>query len=139
MSAFDNATKFFHACETLQGWEGCKAYVAEGASFEAQCEPLVDVDSVEAYCDWMAGLGKGPLQGCSYKLNSSSYDESTATAMFFGTFTATHNSDGGPVAPTNRETNTDYVYALTMNSDGKVERMCKIWNCLLYTSDAADE
>ena len=29
MSAFENATKFyFHAGETLKGWEGCKPYVA---------------------------------------------------------------------------------------------------------------
>ena len=128
MSAFDNATKFFHACETLKGWDGCKEFVADGAPFEAQCEPLVDVNTVEAYCDWLAGLGSGPLKGCSYKLHSSSYDESTGTAMFFGTFTATHGSDGGPVPPTNKETNTDYVYALTMNAEGKVEKMCKIWN-----------
>ena len=30
--------------------------------------------------------------------------------------------------PTNRETRTDYVYVLTMNGDGKVEKMVKIWN-----------
>ncbi len=50
MSAFDNATRFFHACESLKGWEGCK------------------------------------------------------------------------------ETNTHYVYVVTMNEDDKVEKMCKIWN-----------
>ena len=128
MSAFENATKFFHACENLQGWDGCKDYVAPGASLEAQCEPLVDVKTVEAYCEWMAGLGKGPLNGCSYRLNASSFDESTRTALFFGTFTGTHVGDGGPVAPTKKQTNTDYVYALTMNADGKIEKMCKIWN-----------
>ena len=128
MNAFDNATKFFHACETLQGWEGCRDYVAPDAAFQAQCEPLVEVDSVQAYCDWMAGLGSGPLEGCSYKLHSASYDEASRTAMFFATFTATHVGDGGPVAPTMKQTNTDYVYALTMNADGKVGKMCKIWN-----------
>jgi hypothetical protein len=128
MSAFENATKFFHACETLTGWDGCKSYVVPSATFTAQCEPLVDVKTVQAYCDWMAGLGKGPLKGCSYRLNSSSYDEATHTAIFFGTFTATHVGDGGPVAPTNQQTNTDYVYVLTMNADGKIEKMCKIWN-----------
>jgi len=128
MTAFDNATRFFHACESLQGWEGCKEFVAPGATFEAQCEPLVDVNSVEGYCEWMAGLGKGPLSGCRYVLNSSSYDQTNRTAMFFGTFTGKHVADGGPVPPTNQETNTDYVYALTMDGDGKVARMRKIWN-----------
>lgn len=128
MSAFENATKFFHACESLQGWEGCKDYVAADAALQAQCEPLVDITSVEAYCEWMAGLGKGPLRGCSYDLHSSSYDETHRIATFFATFNGTHVAEGGPVPATNKTTATDYVYALTMNADGKVEKMCKIWN-----------
>jgi len=24
MNAFENATLFFHACESLKGWEGCQ-------------------------------------------------------------------------------------------------------------------
>jgi len=43
MSAFDNATSFFHACESLKGWDGCKQYVGADAPFSAQSEPLVDV------------------------------------------------------------------------------------------------
>ena len=128
MTALDNATKFFHACEAPSGWAGCKEFVVADAPFEAQSEPLTEIDTVEGYCDWMAGVGSGPLKGCSYTLHASSYDEPSKTAMFFGTFTATHANDGGPVPPTNKETNTDYVYALTMNGDGKVEKMCKIWN-----------
>ena len=46
MFAFENAQRFFHACETPLGWEGCQAYVAEGASFVAQSEPLVEVKTV---------------------------------------------------------------------------------------------
>jgi hypothetical protein len=128
MSAFENATKFFHSCESLKGWEGCQSYVAPGATFQAQCEPLVDIKTVEAYCGWMAAVGSGPLNGCSYVLHSSAYDESARTAIFVGTFTATHSGDGGPVPPTNKQTVTDYVYALTMNADGKVAAMRKIWN-----------
>ena len=44
MSAFENATKFFEACDAPQGWEGCKQYVADGATFSAQSEPLADID-----------------------------------------------------------------------------------------------
>ncbi len=47
MSAFENATKFFHACESLTGWEGCKQYVAADAPFSAQSEPLVDIKTVQ--------------------------------------------------------------------------------------------
>lgn len=128
MSAFENATKFFHACESLQGWDGCQAYVAPAAAFQAQCEPLVDIKTVEAYCGWMAAVGGGPLKGCSYHIHSASYDEAARTAVFVGTFTATHTGDGGPVPPTGKQTVTDYVYALTMNADGKIEKMRKVWN-----------
>jgi len=58
MNAFENAKKFFYACEDLEGWVGCKQYVVDDAPFAAQSEPLVDVKTVEAYCDWMAGFGK---------------------------------------------------------------------------------
>lgn len=128
MSAYETATAFFHACEGLQGWEGCREYVAEGATFAAQCEPLVDIDTVEGYCEWMAGLGKGPLEGCSYEIKSSAWDEETRTALFFGIFTGTHVGEGGPVPPTGQQTRSDYVYALTMDSDDKVSDMTKIWN-----------
>ena len=128
MSAFETATKFFHACESLEGWAGCRDYVADGAAFSAQSEPLTDVNTVEAYCEWMAGLGKGPLEGCGYELHSASYDEESRTAIFFATFTGTHVNDGGPVPPTGQQTNSHYVYALTMDGDGKVAKMCKIWN-----------
>lgn len=128
MSAFDNATKFFHACESLEGWEGCEQYVAPGAAFAAQSEPLAEVTTVEAYVGWMQGLGSTALAGCSYDLHASSYDEASKTAVFFATFNGTHVGDGGPVPPTHKSTHSDYVYALTMNDDDKVARMCKVWN-----------
>ncbi|MCK5728210.1 MAG: hypothetical protein KAH08_03210, partial [Methylococcales bacterium] len=128
MTAFENATNFFHACESLKGWEGCKGYVSKGALFNAQCEPLVDINTVEAYCEWVAGFGSVTTPGARYDLHTSSYDESTNTAVFFGTFTGKHTGDGGPVEPTQKETNTHYVYILTMNADNQIEKMVKVWN-----------
>ena len=127
MSAFENATKFFHACDSLRGWEGCSPYVAPDASFEAQAEPLVDVSTVEAYAEWMVGLGS-VLKGCTYELHTSSYDEADKTAVFFATFTGSHVGEGGPVPPTGKETNTQYVYVVTMNDEDQVEKVCKVWN-----------
>ncbi len=127
MSAFENATQFFHSCESLKGWEGCKQYVAPDAPFSAQCEPLVDVSTVEAYTEWMVALGS-TLEGCTCDLHTSSYDEAKKTATFFATFTGRHVGEGGPVPPTNKETNTHYVYVLTMNDEGQIEKMVKIWN-----------
>ena len=128
MSAFANASAFFHACESLQGWEGCSPFVAEDAVFRAQCEPLAQIDRVAAYCDWVAELGRGPLAGCSYELHSAAWDEDTATALFFATFHGKHGSEGGPTPPTGRSTASHYVYILQMDETDKVCAMTKVWN-----------
>ena len=128
MIAFENAKKFFNACEAPEGWAGCKQYVANNAAFIAQSEPLVDVNTVEAYTEWMAGFANITVPGATYDLHTSSYDEKTRTAVFFATYNAKHTGDGGPVPPTQKETHSHYVYFLTMNADNKVERMVKVWN-----------
>jgi len=128
MTPFDTATAFFHACEGLQGWAGCQQYVADAAVFNAQSEPIAELSTVEQYCDWMAGTGNGPLQGCRYDLHAAAWDEENHTALYFATFIATHNSEGGPVPATGKQTNSHYVYSVTMNADGKVSAMTKIWN-----------
>ncbi|MGI9296093.1 MAG: hypothetical protein ACR2PS_19075 [Pseudomonadales bacterium] len=128
MGPFDVAAEFFHACEGLTGWAGCQSFVAEGAEFVAQSEPLVDIRSVEDYCNWMASLGDGPLAGCRYDLHTSAYDEANQTALFFATFIGKHVGDGGPVPATQQETSSHYVYVLKMNDDNKVSHMTKIWN-----------
>ena len=127
MSAFENAERFFIACETSKGWAGCEEFVAEGASFTAQSEPLAEIGTVEAYCDWMAGFGNTTAPGATYDLHVSCFDEPTRTAVFFATFNAKHTGEGGPVPPTQKETHSHYVYFLTMSSDNKVERMTKVW------------
>ena len=128
MTAFDNAKKFFEACEAPSGWSACKDYVADGATFIAQSEPLVDVNTVEAYSEWMFGFATVTTPGATYDLHTSSYDEDNNCAVFYATYNGKHSGDGGPVPPTGKETHTDYVYVLKMNSDNKVEHMTKIWN-----------
>ncbi len=64
----------------------------------------------------------------SYEIHGSSYDEANKMAIFYATITGTHVGEGGPVPPTNKQTVTDYVYALTMNDEGKVAKMYKVWN-----------
>ena len=128
MSAFDNARKFFVACDTPAGWEGCKEYVAEGAELSAKSEPIADIKTVQAYCDWMHGFGTVTAPGATYDLHTSAYDEDKRTATYIATFHATHSGEGGPVPPTGKETHTHYVYFLTMNDDDKVEKMVKVWN-----------
>ena len=102
MSAFANAQRFFHACETPLGWEGCKAYVAEGATFEAQSEPLIEVKTVQAYCDWIKGFGTVTAAGAHYELHAQCYDAAKRQAVFFATYHATHVGEGGPLPATHK-------------------------------------
>ena len=44
-------------------------------------------------------------------------------AVFFATYHAKHTGEDGPVPPTQKETHSHYVYALTMNTDNQVEKM----------------
>ena len=128
MSGFENATQFFHACESVKGWDECSRHVDSGASFFAQCEPLVDIETVEDYVNWMTGICETTAPGSSYKLHSSAWDDATRTAIFFATFTLSHTGEGGPVPPTNKKTKTQYVYIFRMNADNKIESMQKVWN-----------
>ena len=128
MSPFENAGLFFHACESIKGWDACKDYVNDNAEFIAQCEPLTEIKTVKDYVDWMTGFGTITAPECKYELHTSAYDQANKTAIFYATFTGTHSGEGGPVPPTNKTTNTHYVYSLTMNDKGKIVSMTKIWN-----------
>ncbi len=128
MNLFENAEKFFHACESMAGWGVCNDFVADNAKFSAQSEPLAEVTTVKDYVDWLTGFGTITAPGSSYVLHSSGFDEASKTAIFFATFTGTHSGEGGPVPPTSKTTNTQYVYVLEMNDAGKVVSMTKVWN-----------
>lgn len=128
MTAFENAQRFFEACEAPEGWTGCAPYVEEGAGFVAQSEPIVDIDTVQKYADWMKAFGSVTAAGATYTLHTSAWDEANRTALFYATYHATHSGEGGPVPPTGKSTNSDYVYAVRMGESDKVAHVTKIWN-----------
>ena len=127
MSAFENATRVFNACESSQGWEACKPYVEPGATLEAQVGMLTEVGTGEDYAEWMAHT-PGMMPDARYDLHASAWDEENRAATFFATFHGRHTGDGGPVPPTNREMSSHYVFVLFMIDDDRVERAVKIWN-----------
>jgi len=128
MSAMQQARRFFEACEAPRGWNGCREFVAEGAGFTAQSDPLAAVSTVQDYCEWMKHFGTEVAPGASYELHGASFDEERRVATFFATYHARHTGEGGPVPPTHRETRSHYVYVLEMDAADKVARMTKIWN-----------
>ena len=125
-SIADTAQKFFEACETGQGWDGCKAYCTPDATFSAQAEPLLEVKTLAAYADWMKGV-LGPLPDGRYDLKSFATDEKRRNVSAYAVFHATHTGPGGPVPPTDKSMSTDYVYVMQFGGD-KISHMTKIWH-----------
>jgi predicted ester cyclase len=120
------AEKFFVACETGKGWEGCKAYCTDGATFSSQAEPLLDVTTLEGYCDWMKAI-LGFIPDGRYELKSFAVDEARNNVSAYAVFHGTHTGEGGPCPPTGKSTATDYVYVMQFDGD-KISHMTKVWH-----------
>lgn len=120
------ALKFFDACETGKGWDACREFCHEGATFSAQADALAEVKTIQAYTDWMKGVyAFAPDAG--YELRSFGVDEERGNVSGYGVFRATHTGEGGPVPPTGRAVEADYVYFMQFEGD-KISHMTKIWN-----------
>ena len=82
--------------------------------------------TLEEYCDWMAGV-LTILPDASYDLKAVGTDKANDKVTIFGVFHGTHTADGGPVPPTGKKTESDYVYVADMR-DGRIAQVTKIWN-----------
>ena len=122
----ETAEQFFEACETGKGWEACQQYCHAAATFSAQAGALAGVDTVQAYTDWMKGL-LTPVPDGRYELKSFAVDEGRRNVAAYGVFRGTHTGEGGPVPPTGRAVEADYVYVMQFDGD-KIGHMTKIWN-----------
>jgi len=120
------AKQFFEACEAGKGWEGCRAYCTPTASFSAQAEPLAETRTLQAYADWMKALLSFMPDG-RYDLKCFAVDPERNCVAAYAVFSATHTGEGGPLPPTGKSTNTDYVYVMEFAGD-KIRHMTKIWN-----------
>ena len=122
----NTAQEFFNACETGKGWDGCKSYCHSTATFSAQAGALNGVDTLQAYTEWMKGLFT-PVPDGSYELRSFAVDEDRNSAVAYAVFRGTHTGDGGPVPPTGKRVEADYVYVMNFDGD-RIRHMTKIWN-----------
>jgi|SRR5690349_2485710 predicted ester cyclase len=122
----NTARQFFDACETGKGWDGCQQYCHPAATFSAQAGALAGVNTLAAYADWMKGL-LGPLPDGAYDLRSFAVDEDRNSVAAYAVFSGTHTGSGGPVAPTGKRVEADYVYVMEFDGE-KIQHMTKIWN-----------
>ena len=122
----ETAQRFFDACETGQGWEGTHQYCHADATFSAQAGALEGIDTLQAYTDWMKGL-LVPIPDGSYEVRSFAVDEERTSVAAYSVFRGTHAGEGGPVAPTGKRVEADYVYVMQFEGE-KIQHMTKIWN-----------
>ena len=122
----DSARQFFHQCDTGGGSEACQEFCHPGATFAAQAGALDGVDTIAAYADWMKGL-LTPVPDGSYELKAFAVDEERSQVVVQAVFSGTHTGEGGPVPPTGRRVETDYVYVMEFDGD-RIRHLTKIWN-----------
>ena len=122
----ETAAQFFEASETGKGWAVCSQFCHPNASFSCQADALAEIDTLEGYTEWVKGL-QGPMPGNTYDLKSFGADEDRSNVSAYAVFRGTHTGDGGPVPPTGKSVETDYVYVMQFE-DGRVRHMTKIWN-----------
>jgi predicted ester cyclase len=122
----DTAERFFEVCESGKGWAACERYCHPGATFAAQVDTLHDIESLEAYTEWMKGL-LTPLPDGNAEVRAFAVDEARHNVVAFGVFRGTHTGEGGPVPPTGKSVESEYVYVMDFDGE-KIRNMTKIWN-----------
>lgn len=120
------AEEFFDACETGKGWEVCKQYCHPDATFSAQADALQGVDTLQGYTEWAKGL-LTPLPDAKYEVRAFAVDEHRNKVIGYAVLRGTHTGEGGPVPPTGRRVEADYVYVMEFDGD-RIRHMTKIWN-----------
>lgn len=123
----DTAAAFFDACETGKGWEACAQYCLPDASFSVQADAFAELTTLEGYTDAMKHLIEGPVPDASYELRAFAVDEDRGSVCGFAVFRGTHTGEGGPVPPTGKRIESDYVYVMEFDGD-RIRHMTKIWN-----------
>jgi predicted ester cyclase len=120
------ARAFADACDTGKGWEVCKEWCTDSATFSCQADALAEITTVEGYVGWMKGL-LTPIPDGRYELKGLAADEGRGSVLVFSVFHGTQTGEGGPVPPTGNPIAADYVYSMEFDGD-KIRHITKIWN-----------
>jgi len=126
MSINESAMAFFDACETGKGWEACKVWCHDGASFSCQSDAIAEITTVEGYVEWVKGLFT-PVPDMRPEIKAFAADQERNAVSAYAVVHGTQSGEGGPVPPTGNKVAADYVYVMNFEG-GKIRHMTKIWN-----------
>ena len=124
----DNLTKaraFFEACDYGKGWTSCKIYCHENASFETEAETLVEIDTLDTYCDWMVEALAMFDETVEIEVKSEAYADKKDIALIYAEIRG-----NVIIGPEPMFMKTDYVYAINFNGE-KISHITKIWELKL--------
>jgi len=68
-----------------------------------------------------------PVADGRYEVRSFGVDEDRNNVTAYAIFRGTHTNDGGPVPPTGKEVEADYVYIMEFEGE-QIRHMTKVWN-----------
>ena len=68
-----------------------------------------------------------PVADGRYEVRSFGVDEDRNNVTAYAIFRGTHTDDGGPVPPTGKEVEADYVYIMEFEGQ-QIRHMTKVWN-----------
>jgi steroid delta-isomerase-like uncharacterized protein len=125
-SIAETAKAFFDPVERGQGWDAVSAYCHPDATFEAQADALAETRTLRDYAEWMKGM-LAVMPDARYDIKSFAVDPERQNVAVYAVFHATHTGEGGPVPPTGKAADSDYVYVMDFEG-GKIRHMTKIWN-----------
>ena len=68
-----------------------------------------------------------PVADGRYEVRSFGADEDRNNVTAYAIFRGAHTGDGGPVPPTGKEVEADYVYIMEFEGE-QIRHMTKVWN-----------
>ena len=122
----ETGAAFFEACESGKGWDQCSQYCTPDATFSSQAEPLAEISKLADYTEWMKGL-LVPIADGHYELKTFAVDHDRNSICAYAIFKGTHTGEGGPVPPTGKSAEADYVYIMEFEGE-KISNMIKVWH-----------
>ena len=122
MDNLQTARNFFEQCDYGKGWEGCRIYCHQDATFETEAETLSAINTLDTYCEWMTDAVNMFDENVEVEVKAEAYDGQRDVVLIYAEIRG-HLILG----PEPMFAKTDYVYVLKFD-DGKISHMVKVWD-----------
>jgi len=116
----ETAEKFFWPCDEGKGWEACRQFCHEDATFTTDADTLKHLDKLDDYVEWMKEA-HNMLSDVSFEIKGLAADTTRNVVLLYAVIKGqiALGNDPQPIQ-------TDYVYSMSFE-DGKIKHITKIW------------